>query len=110
MNIKEGATLFAYENYKIDEPDLFCNPPFSKKAEFIAKAYNEVVNGECPVVVMVLPSNCMDCRAFHKYIYKQFYYEILEGRVSFIDPTTGKAAKGNNSGTTVVYFKKGITR
>ena len=22
MNIKEGATLFAYENYKIDEPDL----------------------------------------------------------------------------------------
>lgn len=89
---------------------VFCNPPFSKKAEFIAKAYNEVVNGECSVVVMVLPSNCMDCRAFHKYIYKQFYYEILEGRVSFIDPTTGKAAKGNNSGTTIVYFKKGITR
>lgn len=43
---------------------VFCNPPFSKKAEFIAKAYNEVINGECPVVVMVLPSNCQDGRAF----------------------------------------------
>lgn len=37
---------------------VFCNPPFSQKAAFIEKAYNEVINGDCPVCVMVLPSNC----------------------------------------------------
>lgn len=88
---------------------VFCNPPFSQKAAFIAKAYDEVINGDCAIVVMVLPSNCTDCRAFHQYIYKKFFYEILSGRVSFVDPATGRAAKGNNSGTIIIYFKKDIT-
>ncbi|MBQ8482412.1 MAG: hypothetical protein IJ532_07770 [Alphaproteobacteria bacterium] len=88
---------------------VFCNPPFSQKAAFIAKAYDEVINGDCAIVVMVLPSNCTDCRAFHQYIYKKFFYEILSGRVSFVDPATGRAAKGNNSGTVIIYFKKDIT-
>ena len=89
---------------------VFCNPPFSRKAEFIAKAYNEVINGDCPVVVMVLPSNCQDGRAFQQYIKKQFFYETLSGRVAFINPTTGQPQQGNNAGTTIVYFKKDITR
>lgn len=41
----------------------FCNPPFSKKAEFIKKAYEEITIGECPLCVMILPLNCMDTRA-----------------------------------------------
>lgn len=89
---------------------VFCNPPFSKKAEFIAKAYDEVINGDCPVVVMVLPSNCQDSKAFQQYIKKNFFYETLSGRVAFIDPETGEPQQGNNSGTTIVYFKKDITR
>lgn len=89
---------------------VFCNPPFSKKAAFIKKAYEEVINGDCPVVVMVLPSNCQDSKAFQQYIKKNFFYETLSGRVSFIDPETKQPMKGNNSGTTIVYFKKDITR
>ena len=89
---------------------VFCNPPFSQKAAFIEKAYNEVINGDCPVVVMVLPSNCQDSKAFQQYIKKKFFYETLSGRVAFIDPETNKPMKGNNSGTTIVYFKKDITR
>ena len=89
---------------------VFCNPPFSKKAQFIEKAYNEVINGDCPIVVMVLPSNCQDSKAFQTYIKKNFFYETLSGRVSFIDPETKQPMKGNNSGTTIVYFKKDITR
>jgi len=88
----------------------FCNPPFSKKSQFIEKAYNEVINGNCPIVVMILPSNSLDCKAFQKYIKKNFFYETLDGRVSFIEPTEKKPMKGNNSGTTIVYFKKDITR
>ena len=89
---------------------VFCNPPFSRKAAFIEKAYNEVMNGGCPVVVMVLPSNCHDGKAFQKFIKHNFFYETLSGRVAFIDPATQKPMKGNNAGTTIVYFKRDITR
>lgn len=89
---------------------VFCNPPFSQKADFIEKAYNEVITGDCPIVVMVLPSNCQDSKAFQSYIKKNFFYETLAGRVAFIDPETKRPMKGNNSGTTIVYFKKDITR
>ena len=86
----------------------FCNPPFSKKAEFIKKASEEIEKENCHVVVMILPSNCTDCKAFHDYIYKKHHFEILKGRVSFIDPETKKPNSGNNSGTMIVYFKKNI--
>lgn len=89
---------------------VFCNPPFSQKAAFIEKAYNEVINGDCPICVMVLPSNCQDSKAFQSFIKKNFFYETLSGRVAFIDPETKQPMKGNNSGTTIVYFKKDITR
>lgn len=86
----------------------FCNPPFSKKAEFIKKAYEEVINDHCPICVMILPLNCMDTKAWHKYIEGKHHYEILQGRISFIDPETKQPKKGNNSGTVIVYFKKKI--
>ena len=50
----------------------------------------------------------MDTKAWHKFIEGKFHYEILEGRVSFIDPETQKPKSGNNSGTVIVYFKKRI--
>ena len=89
---------------------MFCNPPFSKKKDFIEKAYNEVMFGNCPVVVMVLPSNCLDGSAFQNFIKNKFFYEVLAGRVAFIDPETQRPMKGNNSGTVIVYFKKDIKR
>lgn len=87
----------------------FCNPPFSQKAKFIEKAHNEVQNGNCPICVMILPLNSMDTKAWHKFIEGRYHYEILQGRISFIDPDTGKPKSGNNSGTVIVYFKKRIS-
>jgi len=86
----------------------FCNPPFSQKSEFIEKAYNEVLYGECPICVMILPILAMDTIAWHKYIEGIFHYEVLKGRISFIDPETMQPKSGNNSGTVIVYFKKKI--
>lgn len=86
----------------------FCNPPFSKKKDWIIKAHNEVQNG-CHVVVMILPLNCMSTQTFfNTVIGNNYMYEILEKRVQFIDDTTKKKASGNNSGTVIVYFKKNI--
>ena len=86
----------------------FCNPPFSQKAEFIEKAHNEVQNGNCPICVMILPLNSMDTKAWHDFIEGRYHYEVLRGRISFIDPETQKPKSGNNSGTAIVYFKKKI--
>lgn len=86
----------------------FCNPPFSKKAEFIKKAVEELEKGSLYICVMILPLNCMDTKVWHEYIEDKFYYEILQGRIAFIDPETRRPKKGNNSGTVIVYFKKKI--
>ena len=85
----------------------FCNPPFSKKAEFIKKADKEIKNG-CPICVMILPLNCMDTKVWHEVIENKYHYEVLKGRIAFIDPSTKLSRKGNNSGTVIVYFKKKI--
>lgn len=91
----------SWQDYRV-----FCNPPFSGKAAWIEKAHYEVQENGCPVVVMILPTNSMDSAPWHKFIYGRYHYEILEGRLSFIDPVTMKPKQGNNSGTTVVYFMK----
>jgi len=88
---------------------VFCNPPFSKKSAWIEKAHNEVQHNGCHVCVMILPSNSMDSRAWHEFIEDKYFYEILKGRVSFLDPNTRKPKNGNNSGTVVVYFMKKLT-
>lgn len=86
----------------------FCNPPFSQKADFIKKADFEVQNGKVPIVVMILPLNSMDTQVWHTFIEGHYHYEVLKGRIAFIDPETKKPRKGNNSGTVIVYFKKKI--
>ena len=87
---------------------VFCNPPFSEKALWIEKADFEVQNNNCPICVMILPALCIDTKAFHKFIEGKYHYEILQGRISFIDPETKKPKSGNNSGTVIVYFKRKI--
>jgi len=87
---------------------VFCNPPFSKKIDWIKKASNEVMENGCPLCVMILPTNSMSSSIWHDAIYGRFNYEILNGRVQFLDPDEGKATSGNNSGTTLVYFIKKI--
>ena len=86
----------------------FCNPPFSKKAEFIKKAHEQVQNGFCSVCVMILPLNCTDTKVWPEFIENKYHYEILKGRIAFIEPVNKKPKKGNNSGTVIVYFKKRI--
>lgn len=86
----------------------FCNPPFSAKDKWIKKAHKEVSEGICPIVVMILPLNCMDTKVWHEVIEGRYHYEILKGCIAFIDPETNKPKKGNNSGTVIVYFKKRI--
>ena len=88
---------------------IFCNPPFSQKAKWMEKAHWEVTEGNCPVCVMLLPTNSMDASCWHDWVYSKCHrYDILNRRVAFIDPATGKPKKGNDSGLTIVYFLRKI--
>lgn len=103
FNKDENALLFNWGNCRV-----FCNPPFSLKAEFIRKADEQVQAKHCPICVMILPLNCMDTKVWHEVIENRYHYEILKGRIAFINPETKQPQKGNNSGTVIVYFKKRI--
>ena len=73
---------------------VFCNPPFSEKDKWIKKACYEVYQKSCPIVVMVLPLNCMSTKTFYDYIIKNnIAYEILKGRVQFLDNDTKQERK-----------------
>lgn len=87
---------------------IFCNPPFSQKAEWIKKMHDEVIHCDCPLCVMILP-NCIDTKAFNKYIHGTFHWEHLPYRVSFLDEN-GNKVNGNPSGTIIVYAWKKIER
>jgi len=87
---------------------VFCNPPFSQKKHWIKKAHDEVLFNNCPVCVMILPSNSLSSSFFHNYVFGKFHYEILNGRIAFLDKNNSPA-RGNDSGTVVVYFIKKIS-
>lgn len=90
---------------------VFCNPPFSKKSLWINKAVDEVENNKCPVVIMILPVNCMSANSFyHKVIRGGYHYEVVNRRIGFLDDETKEPRPENNSGTVIVYFKKPISR
>lgn len=85
---------------------VFCNPPFTKKVQFIKKAIEEVESGRCPICVMILPL-ALDAKWFHELVKDRYHYEILKGRVSFLD-NENKPVQGNTVGTLIVYFQKRI--
>lgn len=85
---------------------LWCNPPYSrgKKEEFIDKAIRE---GEKGVnTIMLLPgdtsakwfSNCVKSAIAVAF--------ICNGRISFINNSTGLKSHGNNAGSILVLFGK----
>lgn len=85
---------------------VFCNPPFSGKEYWIMKAHQAVQFENCYLVVMILPTNSMSSAIWDEIIYPNYKFDILKGRISFINPKTGKPQSGNNSGSTLVYFWK----
>lgn len=65
---------------------VFCNPPFSTKADWIDKAVREVEEGGCHVVAMILPLNCMSAGAFHQ--------KVIGGGVLLRDPSRANSISG----------------
>ena len=65
---------------------VFCNPPYSKIADWVEKAYRES-RQDHTVVVLLIPSRT-DTRYFHNFIYQRAEIRFVKGRIRFGDSTT----------------------
>lgn len=60
---------------------VFCNPPYSKISEWVAKAFYETRNDNT-LVVLLIPSRT-DTKYFHDYIYNRAEIRFVKGRLKF---------------------------
>lgn len=94
---------------------VWCNPPYSACMAWVGKAFREVYHGNCPKVVLLLPSNRTEQRWWQDYIEpvrdigKGCEVTFLAGRPRFGWPE-GRVvpAKGDRPpfGLAVVVFEK----
>lgn len=114
-------TAVAPEWYGPDHPDparrdalaadwgqrvVWCNPPYSRAGggllAWCRKFYEAAQGG---AVVMGLFFARTDTKAWHQYVTKAAEVHILEGRVRFIDPSTGQPGKaGATAGSCLVVW------
>ena len=60
---------------------MFCNPPYSKIAQWVEKAYGESMKPNT-VVVLLVPSRT-DTKWFHDFIYGKAKIRFIKGRLKF---------------------------
>lgn len=65
------------------EERVFCNPPYGRQIlQWCKKAYEEVHNNGCQVVVMLVPART-DTRWFHEWAYGKAELRFVRGRLHF---------------------------
>jgi len=84
---------------------VFVNPPFSKKKRWTEKVVEEYLSGRTDVILLVTPDSTDVQSWFHGDIVPHAdYVWFSEGRVSYIDPETGKTAGSPTFGTAISVF------
>lgn len=62
---------------------VFCNPPYGRETQrWVRKCFEEVMEGGCPLSVMLVPSRT-DTKWFHDYIYGKAEVRFVKGRLKF---------------------------
>ena len=85
---------------------VWCNPPYSRLEPWVEKAWTEMVDGECELVVMLLPANRCEQGFWQRHIepYRdggpfhgvQLRTRFLPGRMRFgFPPSRIRPAKGD---------------
>jgi len=83
----------------------FCNPPYSRVAEFIKKAHAESCKNK---VVVLLVNACTDTKWFHEYCYQKPGVDVrfFKGRISFVDPTNPTKKQPSPRPSMLVVFRQ----
>lgn len=86
------------------QPLTFCNPPYSRVAEFVKKAAQEQAAGKMSILLINVAT---DTRWFHDYIYNKPNVELrfLKGRVKFINPQEPEKRTPSPRPSMIVLFK-----
>lgn len=90
---------------------VWCNPPYSDLASWVAKAIHEVSHG-CPKVVMLLPADRTEQPFWQRFIEplrdsgRGIRTRFLPGRPSFGSAATPEGKKGCPFGVVVVVFEE----
>lgn len=109
------AKEFNIRNYDTIETDglkrdwtrfdkIWCNPPFSKKKEFLAKAVSTMIEKPSIYIYMLLPIEFLTTRAFHDIVDDTPYVlHLPRGRINF---TSGKGKKTSSPafGSVILEF------
>ena len=83
----------------------FCNPPYADIAPWLMKADEEARKGFTSV--FLVPS--FNGEKWNRLVWEAASQIILlEGRISFILPSTGKPDPGNNRGSMLAVFRPGL--
>lgn len=78
---------------------VFCNPPYSRIGEFIRRGLHYLTQGQCEVLVFLLPSRT-DTGWFHDFCLKADEIRFIRGRLKF-----GKAKNNAPFPSMIVVFK-----
>lgn len=98
--------FYSKENSALDKEwhgKVWCNPPFSIKDKFIAKAREQVDKGNCEVYFL-MPMR-MEIIAVHKHIMGKAKLYIPNGRISFETPE-GTALGTPNFASIIIKMTK----
>lgn len=82
---------------------VWMNPPYSNPMPFVEAAISLMIERNC-TVVMLLPADKSTKWFTHGLKYATEIIDIVNGRVSFINPITGIGVKGNNRGSMFMVF------
>lgn len=72
-----------HESWNHARRAVWCNPPHSKTAEFIARAESQHKRWGMKIM-MIVPANVGGTKMFHKYIEDHREYHFIEGRPQFL--------------------------
>lgn len=96
---------------------VWCNPPYSAIAPWIVKAINEVVDGGCELVVMLLPANRTEQAWWQDLIEPGrragvIEVEFLRGRMRFIAAEDDRIRPNARPpfGVCLVIMRAGVTK
>jgi phage N-6-adenine-methyltransferase len=82
----------------------WCNPPYSRVADWLQKAHREATLGNSSVILMFART---DTRAFHQWALNASEIVFLKGRLKFIDPATHQPGMTAPSPSMLVIFEAG---
>ena len=86
------------------EHDVWCNPPHSITGDFVRKAYNEWLQNNINIMLLV-PANTISTIWWHEYVEDITEYHAIKGRIRFLRDGKPSEFVSRNSYILIIYRK-----